>query len=75
VFILAGCAAGTSSGTTSTAQSEPREMPECLTGETLMCQTNKTGFGRLSTGRKTNYDFCSCEPTSVVIQDRPLPQY
>ena len=60
---------------TAAADNEPRVMPECGPGETLLCQTEKTGFGRLSTGRNTNYDYCSCEPSSVVIQDRPLPQY
>ncbi len=63
------------SQTEQTARTESRPMPKCGPGETLMCQTGKTGFGRLSTGRKTNYDYCSCEPDSVVIRDTPLPQY
>jgi hypothetical protein len=44
----------------------------------LMCQTRKTGFGRLSTGSRIGnnraYDYCTCEPSSVVIHDDPMPR-
>ena len=75
VLLVSGCSAGGSgAASTRTANTESRPQPKCLAGEVLMCQTGKTGFGRLSTGRNTNYDHCSCEPSSVVIQDTRLPQ-
>ena len=77
-LMIGACASSGStanSNRTTDSVSENRKTPNCPPGETLMCQTQRTGFGRLSTGRRTNYDHCSCEPDSVVIRDTPLPQY
>lgn len=61
LFLLDGCATGTSTGTAGNSRSTTASV-KCPMGRTMVCEAKKIGRIRFGTLGKNNLDSCSCEP-------------